>query len=264
MSTSELAVSYAALICADDGIEPTVSYQTSSQHRVSPRFAGTDPKYRPTNSKLSSKPPNVMMSSRYGQRFSPRYRLSVHHQKPLEARYEPMEEIYLTDLQALEGKDVKDMLLNVGSGGGAAAAAPSGGAAPAAGGDEPAAKEEEKKEEGELDTEKRLAWRSHSLMLRFFREGRIGRGHGFRSLRLSLGLALLLPLDTSVPAWLESTCVRARCLRSYRLGTLVCKVIHESVHWLSVIIMLVKTITRSDPLVRLVYHQPNSFPYSFV
>lgn len=49
--------------------------------------------------------------------------------------------------KALEGKDVKDLLLNVGSGGGAAPAA--GGAAPAAGAaDAPAA--EEKKEEGKL------------------------------------------------------------------------------------------------------------------
>jgi 60s Acidic ribosomal protein len=47
--------------------------------------------------------------------------------------------------QALEGKDVKDLLLNVGSGGGAAAAPSAGGAA---GGPAPeeAAKEEEKEE----------------------------------------------------------------------------------------------------------------------
>ncbi|EJP67545.1 hypothetical protein ACQRIT_000698 [Beauveria bassiana] len=53
--------------------------------------------------------------------------------------------------KALEGKDVKDLLVNVGSGGGAAPAA--GGAAPAAGGaaDAPAeeAKEEEKEESDE-------------------------------------------------------------------------------------------------------------------
>ena len=52
------------------------------------------------------------------------------------------------NLQALEGKDVKDLLLNVGSGGGAAAA-PTGGAGPtggAAAAEEPAAKEEEKEE----------------------------------------------------------------------------------------------------------------------
>jgi large subunit ribosomal protein LP1 len=52
--------------------------------------------------------------------------------------------------KALEGKDVKDMLLNVGSGGGAAAAAPAAGA-PAGGGAEAAAPaEEEKKEEGKF------------------------------------------------------------------------------------------------------------------
>ncbi|KAM3556258.1 hypothetical protein MY1884_005172 [Beauveria asiatica] len=53
--------------------------------------------------------------------------------------------------KALEGKDVKELLVNVGSGGGAAPAA--GGAAPAAGGatDAPAeeAKEEEKEESDE-------------------------------------------------------------------------------------------------------------------
>lgn len=51
--------------------------------------------------------------------------------------------------QALEGKDVKDMLLNVGSGGGAAPAA--GGAPAAAGG--AAAAEETKEEEKEAEKE---------------------------------------------------------------------------------------------------------------
>jgi large subunit ribosomal protein LP1 len=52
--------------------------------------------------------------------------------------------------KALEGKDVKDMLSNVGSGGGAAAAPAAGGAAGGAGGDAAEeAKEEEKKEEGQ-------------------------------------------------------------------------------------------------------------------
>ncbi|KAF2430643.1 ribosomal protein 60S [Tothia fuscella] len=51
--------------------------------------------------------------------------------------------------KALEGKDVKDLLLNVGSGGGAAAAPTAGGAA-ASGGDAPA---EEKKEEKEEEKE---------------------------------------------------------------------------------------------------------------
>ena len=51
--------------------------------------------------------------------------------------------------QALEGKDVKDMLLNVGSGGGAAAAPAAGGAAAASGGAaEAAPAKEEEKEEG--------------------------------------------------------------------------------------------------------------------
>lgn len=51
--------------------------------------------------------------------------------------------------KALEGKDVKDMLLNVGSGGGAAAAAPAaGGAAGGAAAADAAPAEEEKKEEG--------------------------------------------------------------------------------------------------------------------
>lgn len=46
--------------------------------------------------------------------------------------------------QALEGKDVKDLLVNVGSGGGAAA--PAAGGAAAAGGDAAAPAEEEKVE----------------------------------------------------------------------------------------------------------------------
>ncbi|KAL1586772.1 Large ribosomal subunit protein P1 [Cladosporium halotolerans] len=54
--------------------------------------------------------------------------------------------------KALEGKDVKELLLNVGSGGGAAAPA-AGGAAPAAGAAEeaPAEKKEEEKEESDDD-----------------------------------------------------------------------------------------------------------------
>jgi hypothetical protein len=58
----------------------------------------------------------------------------------------------MTDIpQALEGKDVKDLLLNVGSGGGGAAVAS--GAAPAAGGaDAPEEAKEEEKEEGIFST----------------------------------------------------------------------------------------------------------------
>lgn len=58
--------------------------------------------------------------------------------------------------QALEGKDLKDLLLNVGSGGGAAAAAPSGGAGGAAA-EAGGAAEEEKKEEKE-EGMSRMSW----------------------------------------------------------------------------------------------------------
>jgi large subunit ribosomal protein LP1 len=61
------------------------------------------------------------------------------------------EKTHVNISKALEGKDVKDMLLNVGSGGGAAAAPVAGGAAAAggaAGGAAAAPAEEEKKEEG--------------------------------------------------------------------------------------------------------------------
>ena len=84
-------------------------------------------------------------------------------------------------MQALEGKDVKDMLVNVGSGGGAAAAPAAGGAATggAAAADEPA-KEEEKKEEGTSDDGISRVLTNISL----HRKRRIGRRYGFRSLRL--------------------------------------------------------------------------------
>jgi hypothetical protein len=71
--------------------------------------------------------------------------------------------------------------LNVGSGGGAAAAPTSGGAA--AGGDAGAAEEKaEEKEEGKdhPDTEKLV----HDSANNFYREGRVRRGYGLRSLRL--------------------------------------------------------------------------------
>ncbi|KAF1830877.1 ribosomal protein 60S [Decorospora gaudefroyi] len=67
------------------------------------------------------------------------------------AKIEDVEPIW-TNLfaKALEGKDVKDLLLNVGSGGGAAAA-PAGGAAGGAAGGDAAAPAEEKKEEEEKE-----------------------------------------------------------------------------------------------------------------
>ncbi|KIW91385.1 60S acidic ribosomal protein P1 [Cladophialophora bantiana CBS 173.52] len=61
--------------------------------------------------------------------------------------------------KALEGKDVKDMLLNVGSGGGAAAAAPAaGGAAGGAAAADEAPKEEEKKEEEKEESDEDMGF----------------------------------------------------------------------------------------------------------
>lgn len=69
--------------------------------------------------------------------------------------------------------------MNVGSGGGAAAAPTSGGAAS---GDAPAEEtKEEPKEEGTKSLILALEARNTDL---FDRQGRVGRGHGFRSLRL--------------------------------------------------------------------------------
>ena len=84
--------------------------------------------------------------------------------------------------QALEGKDVKDLLLNVGSGGGAAAAPASGGAGGAAAGGD-AAPAEEEKEEG---TFTHLADKQRTQTNTSHREGGVRRGHGLRSLRLSV------------------------------------------------------------------------------
>lgn len=86
----------------------------------------------------------------------------------------------MLDLQALEGKDVKDLLLNVGSGGGAAAA-PSGGAA--ASGE--AAAEEAKEEEKEEGTRFHCARFADAYTNNFHSQGGVRRGYGLRSLRLS-------------------------------------------------------------------------------
>lgn len=89
-------------------------------------------------------------------------------------------------VQALEGKDVKDLLLNVGSGGGAAPAAASAGAAAAGGAAPEAAKEEEKVEEKEvsLDTAQTLGVQSLTIPIG------VRRGHGIRSLRLNVLIRL--------------------------------------------------------------------------
>lgn len=102
MSNSELAVSLAALILADDGVEIT-------------------------SDKLST----IIKA----------------------ASVDDVESIWTSLFaKALEGKDVKDMLLNVGSGGGAAAA-PTGGAGAAAAEAPAEAAAEEKEEEKEESDE---------------------------------------------------------------------------------------------------------------
>ncbi|GAA94288.1 hypothetical protein E5Q_00938 [Mixia osmundae IAM 14324] len=92
-------------------------------------------------------------------------------------------------MQALEGKDVKDMLSNVGAGGAAAPAAA--GAAPAAAGG--AAAEEEKKEEKKEEEKEE----SDDDMVSSFAQYLHARRcliplTGLRSLRLSLKLMLLV------------------------------------------------------------------------
>jgi len=91
------------------------------------------------------------------------------------------QKMLIVGIQALEGKDVKDLLLNVGSGGGAAAPT-SGGAA--AGGDAPAesAKEEEKEEGSCYTSEKKPTTRNANCSNS---QGGVRRGYGFRSFRLS-------------------------------------------------------------------------------
>jgi large subunit ribosomal protein LP1 len=70
------------------------------------------------------------------------------------AKVEEVEPIWTSIFaKALEGKDVKDLLTNVGSGGGAAAPAAAGGAPGAAGGDAAPAEEEKKEEEKEESDE---------------------------------------------------------------------------------------------------------------
>ena len=82
--------------------------------------------------------------------------------------------------KALEGKDVKDLLLNVGSGGGAAAPAAGGAAAAGAGGNTEEAPKEEEKEEGKI----------FPILVSVIvadiqcREGRVRRRYGFWSFRL--------------------------------------------------------------------------------
>ena len=90
--------------------------------------------------------------------------------------------------KALEGKDVKDLLLNVGSGGGAAAAPAAGGGAAAAGGEAAAEAPKEEEEEGKLilmSTVSRGSLGGIVLTWLCYRERGVRRGYGLRSFRLS-------------------------------------------------------------------------------
>ena len=98
------------------------------------------------------------------------------------------------ELQALEGKDVKDLLLNVGSGGGAAAAPTSGSAA--TGGAPAEEAKEEKEEEGTISTFCHLPRQYTDT---FNSKGRVRRGYGFRSFRLERFLSFLSVLSHAWP-----------------------------------------------------------------
>nr|POE52090.1 60s acidic ribosomal protein p1 [Quercus suber] len=102
------------------------------------------------------------------------------------AKVPDVEPIWMTLFaKALEGKDVKDLLLNVGSGGGAAAAPAAGGAAAAGGDAGGAAEAAEEKEEGKFHQPRAMSGREYHDVDAVRREGRVRRGHGFRSLRLN-------------------------------------------------------------------------------
>jgi len=108
MSHAELAVSYAALILADDNVDITAE-------------------------KLQS-----LLKA---------------------ANVQDVEPIWTTLFsKALEGKDVKDLLLNVGSGAGAAAAPSGAGAAAPGGGAAPEDKKEEKEEEPEEESDEDMGF----------------------------------------------------------------------------------------------------------
>jgi hypothetical protein len=80
--------------------------------------------------------------------------------------------------------------LNVGSGGGAAPVAAGG--APAAGGDAAPVEEEKPKEEGTTYHQAYEIALDESVTNVFYREGRVRRGHGFRSFRLNSFLNFLV------------------------------------------------------------------------
>ena len=154
MSTAELATSYAALILADDGVDITVCdsevvlRETPFQDEILTYLT-----YRPTSLLPLSRLLVCKMSNPSGPLSSLR---SVNNRNPMNTsascdphlgwghggyKMKRVVDNYL--LQALEGKDVKDMLLNVGSGGGAAPAAGAAAGGAAADGEAPAEAAEE-------------------------------------------------------------------------------------------------------------------------
>ena len=117
-------------------------------------------------------------------------------------------------MQALEGKNVKDMLLNVGSGGGAAAA-PTVGAGGGATDTAPEEVKEEKKEEGKSDN--LIIHQIHANGGFAIREGGVGRRHGFWIVRLN-HLSLKLLKQSRRPRsfnliTIHPTVTRRQCLR---------------------------------------------------
>jgi len=99
------------------------------------------------------------------------------------AKVQEVEPIWFTLFaKALEGKDLKDMLVNVGSGGGAAAAPAAGGAA--AGG-AAAAEEAPKEEEKAAEKEESDDGKGHQTCTDASRKTLTFDRHGFRSFRLS-------------------------------------------------------------------------------
>lgn len=102
-------------------------------------------------------------------------------------------------VKALEGKDVKDLLTNIGSGAGAAAPAAGGAVATEAAPAEE--KKEEKKEEGMLRNTDAISRgvRERCLTILRSHRGGVRRGHGFRSLRLSGFLRFFPPFCTPTP-----------------------------------------------------------------
>lgn len=99
-------------------------------------------------------------------------------------------------MQALEGKDIKDLLVNVGSGGGAATAPAAGGAAPGGAAAAEEEKEEEKEEGAILPT--RLSIPA-GYTDKLYSQGGIRRGYGFRSFRLSASPSFLSVLSNAWP-----------------------------------------------------------------